>query len=124
MLIGNLGKDAETRKVGEKSVIKFTVATTENFKKADGTAVVETEWHDCEWWVSSDKIAPYLLKGTQVYVEGSIKTDSFTGQDGQKRYTKKVKVSQLQLLGGKRESQSSGNVTPSAATEPLDDMPW
>lgn len=123
LIIGNIGKDAETRKVGEKFVIKFAVATTDSYKNKEGNVVDETEWHDCEYWRDSDKVAQYLVKGAQVYIEGSIKTDTYE-VDGQKRFSKKIRVKDLRLLGNKLHTQPQNDASPSAPGEPLDDMPF
>lgn len=107
ILIGNVGKEPESRQAGEKTVIKFTLATTEKYTDRNGQQVENTEWHNIEWWVKNTNILQYLHKGTQVYVEGAIATDSWDGNDGQKHYQTKIKANTVQLLGGKPQGQSA-----------------
>lgn len=103
ILLGNLTKDAETRQVGDKMVVTFTIATSERYTGRDGQQHEDTEFHNCEYWCSG-AIAQYLKKGTQVYAEGAIKTDSYTGQDGQQKQTKKIRVRDVQLLGSRQQN--------------------
>lgn len=100
ILIGNLGSDAEVRNVGQSTVASFRLATTEKFKGQDGNLREETEWHTCELWNNSG-VYQYLKKGTQVYVEGSIKTENWTDQQGQNRSRIKIRVFNLQLVGSR-----------------------
>jgi len=70
-VIGNLGKDCVTNTVNGKNVINFNVAHTEKFKDGSGQQKEKTTWVECAYWTERTGIAPYLKKGTQVYVEGS-----------------------------------------------------
>lgn len=106
-LIGNVGKEPENRQVGDNVVIKFTVATTERFTDRNGQQVDNTEWHNVEYWSRNGGILQYLHKGTQVYVEGKLKTDSWQGQDGKTNYKTSIRAQVLQLLGGKPQGQQS-----------------
>ena len=106
-LIGNVGKEPENRQVGDNVVIKFTVATTERFTDRNGQQVDNTEWHNVEYWSRNGGILQYLHKGTQVYVEGKLKTDSWQGQDGKTNYKTSVRAQVLQLLGGKPQGQQA-----------------
>ena len=69
--IGHLGKDCVVNTVNGKSVINFTVAHSEKFKDASGVQKDRTIWVDCAYWTDRTAVAPYLKKGTQVYVEGN-----------------------------------------------------
>lgn len=91
MLIGNLGKDAETRYTPSgTSVTNFSIATTRRVKDGQtGDWRDETDWHDVVLW-RGENVSQYLTKGTQVYVEGRLQTRSWEGQDGQKRYRTEV----------------------------------
>ena len=91
MLIGNLGRDAETRFTPSgASVTNFSIATTRRVKNGQtGEWRDETDWHDIVLW-RSENVAQYLTKGTQVYVEGRLQTRSWEGQDGQKKYRTEV----------------------------------
>lgn len=106
-LIGNVGKEPENRQVGDNVVIKFTVATTERFTDRNGQQVDNTEWHNVEYWSRNGGILQYLHKGTQVYVEGKLKTDSWQGQDGKTNYKTSIRAQILQLLGGKPQGQQA-----------------
>ena len=106
-LIGNVGKEPENRQVGDNVVIKFTVATTERFTDRNGQQVDNTEWHNVEYWSRNGGILQYLHKGTQVYVEGKLKTDSWQGQDGKTNYKTSIRAQVLQLLGGKLQGQQA-----------------
>lgn len=106
-LIGNVGKEPENRQVGDNVVIKFTVATTERFTDRNGQQVDNTEWHNVEYWSRNGNILQYLHKGTQVYVEGKLKTDSWQGQDGKTNHKTSIRAQVLQLLGGKPQGQQA-----------------
>ncbi len=81
-VIGNLGKDAIVNNVNGKNVINFTVAHTERFKDAQGNQKDRTTWVDCAYWTDRTAVAPYLKKGTQVFVEGQPDVRTYTTQDG------------------------------------------
>lgn len=110
MLIGNLGKDAETRHTPSgTAVTNFAMATTTRYKdQATGDWKERTEWHDVVLW-RGENVAPYLRKGKKVFVEGRLQTRSWEGQDGQKRYRTEVVCDPfgLMLLGG-RDASSGG----------------
>ncbi len=104
MLIGNLGKDAETRYTPSgTAVTNFSVATARSSKDPQtGEWKDATDWHDVVLW-RAEKIAEYLTKGRQVYVEGRLQTRSWEDQNGQKRYRTEVVADSfgLMLLGGR-----------------------
>lgn len=98
--IGNLGKDAELRQAGGSSVASFSIAITEKWKDKSGQQQERTEWVNCAYWgKGGEAVAPHLVKGKQVYVEGKLQTRSFE-KDGQKHFRTEVNVERLQLLGG------------------------
>jgi single-strand DNA-binding protein len=104
ILIGNLGKDPELKHTGGgTAVAKFTIATNERFKDKDGAWQDRTEWHNITCWARLAEIAAeYLKKGRSVYIEGSLRTDSWDDkQSGAKRYSTYINASDLVLLGGK-----------------------
>lgn len=103
IITGNLGKDATVKQVGEKYVIDFSIATTEKY----GEKTI-TDWHDCKYWVKSDKIAQYLKKGTKLAITGKNKTDSYE-KDEQKRYIKYILVNQLEFMSKSENSNSEQN---------------
>jgi len=105
ILVGNLGDDPETKYTqGGMAVTSASLATTSVRKDRDGNSQERTEWHRLKFFGKVAEIAgEYLRKGSQVYVEGSIRYDEFTGQDGQKRYYTDIIVDQMQMLGGRGE---------------------
>jgi single-strand DNA-binding protein len=105
MIIGNCGKDAEVRMVGENKVATFTVATAERYKDSkSGEWKENTEWHNIVCWRHTADIAEkYIRKGTQLYIEGKIRTRSWE-KDGDKRYVTEIVADTIQLLGKKEES--------------------
>ena len=105
-LIGRLGKDAETSYThSQKAVTKFSVATDHSYKKGTET-VKETNWTNCTLW-NAEKLAPYLLKGTQLYVEGRLRNYSYEDKDGKKVYATEVVVDNVQLLGSNQRTQGA-----------------
>jgi len=101
ILVGNLGKDAET-KFTPSGVARttFTIATGRRWKdQQSGEWKEETTWHNVVLW-RSENVANYLLKGKQVYVEGRIDNRSWEDQSGQKRYITEVVADDVILLGG------------------------
>ena len=113
MLIGNLGGDAETRVAGDAKVASFSVATTERWKDKNGEAQEATEWHRCEFW-NPGGVLPYLVKGQQVFVEGTIRTEKYKDKDGVDKVAVKVRVLSLQLIGGR---DCSGDDRPSRGAQ-------
>ncbi|MGU0912371.1 single-stranded DNA-binding protein [Pseudomonas aeruginosa] len=107
ILVGNVGGDPETRYMPNgNAVTNITLATSESWKdKPTGQPQERTEWHRVVFFGRLAEIAgEYLRKGSQVYVEGSLRTRKWQGQDGQDRHTTEVIVDmhgQMQMLGGK-----------------------
>lgn len=111
ILIGNLGKDPETRYAPSGDAIcNITLATTESWKdKASGEKREATEWHRVIFFGKLAEIAgQYLRKGSQVYVEGSLRTRKWQDKDGQDRYTTEIRADEMKMLGGKGEGQQDG----------------
>lgn len=108
ILIGHLGKDAETKFTpGGVACTTFSLATSRRWKPQDSQEwKEETDWHNLVLW-RNEKLGEYLLKGKQVYIEGRLQTRSYDGKDGIKRYTTEVVVSDLLLM-----SSPSGNRPP------------
>lgn len=106
-IIGHLGKDCVQRDVNGKNVINFSVAHTEKFKNATGTLQERTTWVECSYWTDRTGIAPYLVKGQLVFVEGSPDVDAYKKQDGEPGATLRLRVREVQLLGGRADTQSS-----------------
>jgi single-strand DNA-binding protein len=109
ILLGNLGKDAETKFTPSgTSVSNFTLATNRRWKdQQSGDWKEETEWHRCVLWKSENR-ANYLVKGTPVYVEGRLQTRSWEDKEGQKRYTTEVICEELILLSSRGGDSGGG----------------
>jgi single-strand DNA-binding protein len=110
ILIGNLGKDPETRYLPSGgAVANVTVATTEGWKdKTSGEAKERTEWHNVVFYSKlAEIVGQYLKKGSQVYVEGSIRTRKWQDKEGHDRYTTEIIANEMQMLGGKGGGGSS-----------------
>ena len=111
-LIGNLGKDPEVRQVGSQAKVSFPLATSETYLR-DGQKQERTEWHNIVvWGKQAESCGQYLIKGRQVYVEGSIRYRSYDDKEGNKRYITEVVADRVQFLGsggeGRREPLFSG----------------
>ncbi|MFC3550152.1 single-stranded DNA-binding protein [Lysobacter cavernae] len=105
ILVGNLGNDPETKYTqGGMAVTKASLATTSVRKDREGNTQERTEWHRVTFFGKLGEIAgEYLRKGSQVYVEGSIRYDKYTGQDGVERYSTDIIADEMQMLGGRGE---------------------
>lgn len=99
-VIGNLGKDCVMNNVNGKSVINFSVAHTEKFRDATGNMKDRTIWVECAYWTDRTGIAPYLKKGTSVYVEGNPDVRTYQTNDGRQGASLSLRVVSVQLLGG------------------------
>jgi single-strand DNA-binding protein len=101
ILLGHLGKDAETRyTAGGAAVSNFTLATNRRWKdQQSGEWKEETDWHNIVLW-RSENVQNYLQKGKQVYIEGRLQTRSWEDKEGNKRYTTEVVADNLILLSG------------------------
>ncbi|PVV12565.1 MAG: single-stranded DNA-binding protein [gamma proteobacterium symbiont of Ctena orbiculata] len=121
ILIGNLGKDPETRYMPSGgAVTNVTLATSESWKdKNSGEQQERTEWHRVVFFNRLGEIAgEYLKKGSKVYVEGSLRTRKWQGQDGQDRYTTEIVASEMQMLDSRGGSASFGESQSQAAPRP------
>jgi len=103
ILVGHVGKQPETRAFADgTSVTNFSLATSEKYKDKTGVMAEQTEWHNISCFGKLAEIASqYVHKGTQVYVEGKIKTNKYTDKAGVEKYSTNIVVSSLQLLGSK-----------------------
>ena len=111
ILIGNVGQDPEVRYTGDVNnsakVATIRLATTERFRGRDGNLQEHTEWHSVVVWRNTaDVVEKYVRKGTQLYIEGRIRTRSWDDQTGNKRYTTEIVADTLQLLGKRPDGQS------------------
>lgn len=128
ILVGRIGKDPEVRHSADGAAItNITLATSEDWKdKNTGAKQERTEWHRVVFFGKLAEIAgQYLKKGSQVYVEGAIRTRKWTNQEGKDQYTTEIVASDMQMLGGRGESKPEA-VAP-VANEPDrfdDDIPF
>jgi single-strand DNA-binding protein len=102
-LIGNLGNKPEiiTLESGKK-LAKFSIATNESYKNAQGEKITTTEWHNLVAWGKTADIAEqYLEKGKEIAIEGKLTTKSYDDKDGNKRYITEIVINELLLLGAK-----------------------
>lgn len=120
IIIGNLGRDPETRYAPSGDCIcNIAVATTETWKdKQTGEKKEATEWHRVAFFGKLGEIAAqYLKKGSQVYVEGSLRTREYTDKDGVKKYATDIKASEMKMLGGRAESAPAAQAPRQAARQ-------
>lgn len=111
ILIGNVGQDPEIRYTGDVNngakVATFRLATTERYRDRNGNLQEHTEWHNIVVWRNTaDVVEKYVKKGTQVYIEGRIRTRSWDDQTGNKRYVTEIVADTLQLLGRRPDVQN------------------
>ena len=108
MLIGNVGRDPEVRYLDQGAaqngqstkVATFTLATTDRYRDRSGEVRENTEWHNLVLWRQlADLAERYIRKGSQIYVEGRIRTRSYTDQQGMKKYMTEIVADNVQLLG-------------------------
>ena len=115
ILVGNLGQDPESRQFDNGgSVTNITVATSETWKdKQTGQAQERTEWNRVSFFGKLAEIAAqYLQKGSKVYIEGSLRTRKYQGQDGQDRYVTEIIANNMQMLDGRGDQGSSQQSRP------------
>lgn len=133
MLIGNVGKDPEIRHLENDSMVaSFPLATSERFKDKNGDWQDQTEWHNIVCWKTlAERVEKYVKKGSQLFVEGKIRTNSWVDQAGQKRYSIEILADNIQMLGKRTEAAEPAKsiqqiVAPAeATTEDLpDDLPF
>ncbi|GAB2621866.1 single-stranded DNA-binding protein [Novilysobacter erysipheiresistens] len=110
ILVGNLGNDPEVKYTqGGMAITTLSLATTSVRKDKDGQQIEKTEWHRVKLFGKLGEIAgEYLKKGRQVYIEGSIRYDKFTGQDGVEKYFTDIVADEMQMLGGGGEGGGGG----------------
>lgn len=102
-LIGNLGNQPEviTLESGKK-LAKFTMATNENYKNANGEKITDTQWHNIIAWGNAAKIIEdYVNKGDELAIEGKLTSRSYDDKEGNKRYITEIVINELVMFGGK-----------------------
>ncbi|TRX72167.1 single-stranded DNA-binding protein [Carboxylicivirga sp. M1479] len=122
ILVGNVGKDPEVRHFeNDSAVANFPLATTERaYKTRNGQEIPErTEWHNVVVWRGLAKVVEsYVKKGTQLYIEGKIRTRSYDDKEGNKRYITEVYADSLQLLGRKGDNPGGADQNIGGASSP------
>ena len=115
MLIGNAGKDPEIRHLENGvAVVTLPVATTERYKDRNGEVKEQTEWHNVVFWRGlADIVERFVRKGSQLFIEGKLRTRSWEDQSGQKKYITEIVAENLRLLGRRGDNdnhqQQTGN---------------
>jgi single-strand DNA-binding protein len=124
ILIGYVGNDPEVRYIESGiPVCNFRLATSEVYKNRNGERITSTEWHNIVLWRGLAEVAEkYVKKGTQLYIEGRIRTRSWDDKDGNKRYTTEIVGDNMQLLG-KRMDESTAASEPDKSAEPAPPEP-
>ena len=117
MLIGNVGNDPEIRYLdsnpqspqGNAKVASFRLATTERYRDRNGETRENTEWHNIVAWRSNaDLVEKFVHKGSQIFIEGKLRTRQWTDQTGNKRFTTEVQADNIQLLGKRPDAPQGG----------------
>ncbi|HPW79049.1 MAG: Single-stranded DNA-binding protein [Bacteroidetes bacterium ADurb.Bin037] len=126
MLIGNVGKDPEIRHLESgTAVANLVLATSERYRDRNGEMQEQTEWHNVVLWRGLADIAErFVRKGSQIYIEGKIRTRSWEDQSGQKRYTTEIVADTLQLLGKRSDNIASPQTQPYSPPKNEGQSPW
>ncbi len=125
ILVGNLGQDPETRAMPSgKAVTNVRIATTDSWRdKQSGEQKEQTEWHNVVFFDRLAEIAAeYLRKGSQVYVEGRLRTRKWQDKSGNDRYTTEIVASEMQMLGGRGGAGGGSSGAPRREAAPADDF--
>lgn len=120
MLIGNVGQDPAVRFLDGNTangtnakIATFTLATTERYRDRNGNLQENTEWHNIVAWRGlADTVERFVKKGTQIYVEGHLRTRNWTDQSEQKHYITEIVADNIQLLGRRPEREEEGGAAP------------
>ncbi|MFI4952664.1 MAG: single-stranded DNA-binding protein [Burkholderiales bacterium] len=114
ILVGNLGRDPETRyTTGGEAVTNVSIATTDSWKDKSGEKQERTEWHRVAFFGKLAEIAgEYLKKGSQVYVEGRLQTRKWQDKEGQDKYTTEIIADRMQMLGSRAGAGGGGGEPP------------
>ncbi|MDR2292428.1 MAG: single-stranded DNA-binding protein [Prevotellaceae bacterium] len=123
MIIGNAGKDPEIRHLDNGvSVVTLPVATTERYKDKNGEIKEQTEWHNVVFWrLLAEFTEKYVRKGSQVFIEGRLRTRNWEDQSGNKKYATEIVADNIRLLG-KRPDNNNNNGTNNTATHQTAEM--
>lgn len=119
ILVGHVGQDPEVRYLDNNTpVCTIRMATSDVYKNKSGERVTNTEWHSVVLWRSLAEIAEkYVKKGSQIYIEGKLRTRSWDDKDKNKRYTTEIVADVLQLLGKRADDQNAASPQASQAPQ-------
>lgn len=127
ILLGHVGKDPDVKYFDNgSSIASFSLATTEKgYTAQNGTQIPDrTEWHNIVCWKGLAKVAEqFIKKGTQIYIEGRIRTRSYDDNNGTKRYVVEIYADKLELLGKRDSDNQQSNQPPTYSAPSPDDMP-
>lgn len=112
MVAGHLGRDAEPKQVGERTVINFSIATSRKVKDTETTT-----WWRVAYWVKADRVSKLLTKGTPVLVIGEAYSREYDGEGG-KRVSLEIDAKEVKLLGGKQDKEAAPAAAPSRPARP------
>lgn len=129
ILVGNVGVDPEIRYLeGGAAVTTVRLATSETYKNKNGERITQTEWHNVVMWRGlAEIVEKYVKKGSQLYVEGRLRTRSWDDKDGNKRYTTEVVADTMKMLSRKGDeyTQNADNQSDEApSVAEADDLPF
>jgi single-strand DNA-binding protein len=121
ILVGNLGRDPETRyTTNGDAVTNIRVATTDTWKDKNGEKQEKTEWHTVVFFGRQAEIAgEYLKKGRQVYIEGRLQTRKWQDKEGQDRYTTEIVADRMQMLGSRESASTASAPADTGEREPV-----
>jgi single-strand DNA-binding protein len=124
ILLGNLGKDPETRHLDSNLVVsRFSLATTENYKDKEGKWISQTEWHNIVAWRGTAEFCENnLKKGMAVYIEGKIRSRSYNDKEGAKKYSTEIVAETINIVGKKSDDRNA-EALEEDAREKLPDTP-
>ena len=126
ILLGNLGKDPDTRFTSSgKAVTRFSLATSNTWIGANGEKQQATEWHTVVvWGKQGEACGQYLEKGRQVYVEGELRHRSYDNKDGKEQHVTEIVAQKVRFLGGGSNGKTKGEPDPQARPGRDDDIPF
>lgn len=135
ILLGNVGGDPEIKHFDDGSdngsaVARFSLATSESYVNKSGERIVQEEWHRIVAWRGLAKYSEYIHKGSLVYIEGRIRTNSWTDKDNVQKYSTEIQADKIQILSKKENlksnetSKDTTNTSKSKDDSAIDDLPF
>ena len=114
IILGNLGADPEVRVISTGAkVARLRIATSESYNNKNGERIPNTDWHSVNLWRGlADVSEKYLKKGSQVYVEGKLRTRSYDDKDGVTRYVTEIEGDTMTMVGGRNNDNDSAAENP------------